>query len=73
MKKLKVIPEGFIKRIRVNQHNIKANAKDGGSRPVISCKTSAANHKGDSVEILGPSETIYRPEKPLSCGAKVWK
>jgi hypothetical protein len=24
------------------------------------------------VEILGSSKLVYRPDKPLSCGAKVW-
>jgi hypothetical protein len=27
---------------------------------------------GSRIEILGPSEMIYRPEKPRSCGAKLW-
>jgi hypothetical protein len=24
------------------------------------------------VKILGPVEIVYRPDKPLSCGARVW-
>ena len=24
------------------------------------------------VEIKGPSKVVYSPDKPLSCGAKVW-
>jgi len=24
------------------------------------------------VKILGPAEIVYRPDKPLSCGARVW-
>lgn len=62
---------GTIKRIHVNQHNIKANAK-GGSLPVLTVKTSKGNHKGDEVIIDGPSRLIYSPDKPLDCGAKVW-
>lgn len=60
------------KRIHVNQHNIRANKKDDGNRPVITCKTSRANIYGHEVVIDGPSVLIYQPEKPLSCGAKVW-
>lgn len=61
----------MIKRIHVNQHNIRAN-KDGGNRPVITVKTYNDNQYGHAVEILGPSKVIYSPDKPLSCGAKVW-
>jgi len=60
------------KRIHVNQHLIKANRKDGGSRPVLTVKTYKSNDYGRAVEILGPSRLIYRPDKPLSCGAHVW-
>jgi hypothetical protein len=60
------------KRIHVNQHNIRANAKDGGSRPVLTVKTYKGNTLGDQVQVLGPSTLIYRPEQPLSCGARVW-
>lgn len=61
-----------IKRIHVNQHNIRANGKDGGNRPTITVKTYNANTYGRRVSILGPSEIVYSPDKPLSCGAKVW-
>ena len=61
-----------LKRIHVNQHHIRANKKDGGNRPVLSVKTSKENLKGHEVTINGPSRVIYQPEKPLSCGARVW-
>ena len=60
------------KRIHVNQHVIRANAKKGESNPPLTVKTSKANHKCTSVEVQGPSTVVYSPEKPLSCGAKVW-
>lgn len=60
------------KRIHVNQHNIRANAKDGGTRPVLSVKTYKTNTLCDEVHIKGSSTVVYRPEKPLSCGARVW-
>ena len=59
-------------RIHVNQHNIRANKKDGGNRPVITAKTYKDNQYGHRVKILGDSEVIYSPDKPLSCGARVW-
>jgi hypothetical protein len=61
----------MIKRIHVNQHNIKANAK-GADLPVITIKTHADNIKCDEVIIHGESRVVYSPDKPLSCGAKVW-
>ena len=59
-------------RIHVNQHNIKANRKDGENRPVITAKDYKQNRYGHEVQINGPSKVIYSPDKPLSCGAVVW-
>jgi hypothetical protein len=63
----------MIKRIHVNQHNIRHNAKNpDDQRPVFTVKTYNANTKGFKVDIAGSSRLIYSPDKPLSCGAKVW-
>ncbi len=59
-------------RIHVNMHKIRFNKKHGTNNPVITVKTSHSNRYAHNVEILGPSTVIYRPEKPLSCGARVW-
>jgi hypothetical protein len=66
-----------IKRIHVNQHNIRYNKKytNGDftqTKPVITVKTYKENIKGDTVQINGASTVVYKPEHPLSCGAKVW-
>lgn len=58
--------------VHINQHNIRANKKDGGSRPVSSVKRGRRNDYGHSVTIDGPSKIVYSPLKPLKCGAKVW-
>ena len=63
--------KGIIKRIHVNQHNIKANAK-GADLPVYTVKTSTGNYKGNEANILGASKLVYSPDKPLSCGARLW-
>ena len=68
------------KRIHINQHRIKANrkssAQDAGNStdllPVITAKTYKENAYGHEVIIDGPCRIIYRPDKPLSCGAHVW-
>ena len=60
------------KIIHINQHVIKSNHKNNKKDPVITVKTYNSNNYGHQVEILGPSKVIYSPDKPLSCGAKVW-
>ena len=59
-------------RIHVNQHVIKRNRKTGACDPVLTCKTHKSNYYAHEVEIKGPSRVVYRPDKPLSCGAHVW-
>ena len=59
-------------RIHVNQHKIRSNKKHNLNEPVITVKTSKSNTYAHEVDVLGPSKIIYSPDKPLSCGAKVW-
>ena len=62
-----------IKRIHINQHNIKHNAKNPDDlKPVVTVKTSLSNTKGFSATIHGACRVVYSPDKPLACGAKVW-
>lgn len=73
----KTLPAGRLTRLHVNQHEIRANNKDGGRRPVLTCKRSDSNDYGHEASIRGPdgmevARLIYRPDKPLSCGARVW-
>ena len=58
--------------VHVNQHVIKANGKSGDRDPVLTVKTYKDNTYAHEVEIKGPCKVIYSPDKPLSCGAKVW-
>lgn len=58
--------------IHVNQHNIKKNRKDNLNLPVLTVKTYKSNIYTNHVKINGPSEIMYSPDKPLSCGAHVW-
>ena len=60
------------KRIHVNQHAVRGNAVNGTSNPAISVKTYKENITAHRVEIHGASSVIYSPNKPLSCGARVW-
>jgi len=58
--------------IHVNQHVIRSNHKTGSREPVITVKQGKKNTYAHEVEILGPSRVVYSPDKPLSCGARVW-
>ena len=58
--------------VHVNQHVIKSNRKHGKNDPCLTVKTYQSNVYAHEVEIDGPSKVIYRPDKPLSCGAHVW-
>lgn len=56
-----------LKRIHVNQHKIRR--REG--QP-LSIKNRGSTIVADEVEIKGPSAVVHRPDKPLSCGARVW-
>ena len=53
-------------------HHIRHNKKHGTNKPVITVKTSKSNDYAHGVDILGKSKLVYRPTKPLPCGARVW-
>ena len=53
-------------------HHIRHNKKHGTNKPVITVKTSKSNNYAHEVDILGKSKLVYRPTKPLPCGARVW-
>lgn len=68
---------GRIKRIHINQHKIRSNKKNDEFEPVVTCKTTKSNDYGHEVAIYDKqgnevARVIYRPHKPLSCGAKCW-
>lgn len=58
--------------IHINQHIIRSNNKTGAHDPVITCKRGSKNTYAQEVVIHGPSKVVYSPQKPLSCGARVW-
>jgi hypothetical protein len=58
--------------IHVNQHEIKANVKNGTDNPVLTVKTYKSNTYAHEVDIMGASRIVYSADKPLSCGARVW-
>ena len=57
--------------IHVNQHVIRRNAKTGEREPVLKCKTYKDNTYAHEVTINDHTKIMYRPDRPLPCGAKV--
>ncbi len=60
------------KRIHVNMHVVRKNQKTGERNPVLTVKTSKSNEYYHEIEVDGPCKIVYSPDKPLSCGARVW-
>lgn len=58
--------------VHVNQHVIRSNLKTGAKDPVLTVKDYKRNRYAHEVHIDGPSKIVYSPDKPLSCGARVW-
>lgn len=58
--------------VHVNQHVIKSNRKNGVAEPVLTVKDYKHTRYAHEVSFKGPVKVVYRPDKPLSCGAHVW-
>jgi hypothetical protein len=58
--------------VHVNQSVIRRNAKERTDDPVLTVKTYKSNDYAHEVDITGPARVVHRPDRPLSCGAKVW-
>jgi len=69
---MKELQNGYIKRIHVNQHIIKANKKNGANDPVLTIKTTKNNIKANHIIIGKNVRLCYAPESPLACGATIW-
>lgn len=64
-------------KIHVNQHVIKRNVKEGTDDPCLTIKTYKNNRYGSTAIIRDEkgnevARVVYRPHKPLSCGARCW-
>lgn len=63
--------------IHVNQHVIRDNAKNGTTDPVLTVKTYKSNDYAHEAIVRDKdgnevARVVYRPNDPLSCGARVW-
>ena len=82
MNKMEVLKNGDIlqegekvKKIHINQHNIRSNKTKDTNLPVITIKIGSKNYYCNEIEIMGHSKVTYcgsGDKKPLmSCGARV--
>lgn len=67
IKRTKKLAKGYIKRIHVDQMKIRNHEPDP-----ITIQTSDGSLKAAEIDILGESQVVFRPETPLSCGARLW-
>ena len=58
--------------IHINKNIIEKNNKRGTKLPVCRVELKGKTWYGSKVDILGPSEMIYSPDKPRKCGARLW-
>jgi len=58
--------------IHINKNIIQKNNKRGTKLPVCRVELKGKTWYGSKVDILGPSEMIYSPDKPRKCGARLW-
>mgnify|MGYP007100040827 CR=1 FL=1 len=68
-----VLVAGNLKRLHVDQHRIKANAKPDATEilPVLTIQAVGGPYKAHEVIIDGPSKMVY-DGSTLNCGAKCW-
>lgn len=67
-----ILPAGNLKRIHVNQHNLRKRVKGAGNDPCYTIKHAGQTFWAKEVEIWGPCRLIERIENPLGCGARLW-
>jgi hypothetical protein len=60
------------KIIHINKNVMQSNNKHGKTLPVCRVEMGGKTYYGSKVDILGPSSMIYSPDKPRSCGARLW-
>lgn len=63
--------DGCIKRIHVNQHNLR-KCMAGEKQYVFTVQYKGRAHPCNNLSLLGSSEAVNSIDKPLSCGARLW-
>lgn len=58
--------------VHVEQHAVRRSIKAEVREPVLTVKGRGKNRRANEVRMHGTVTFVYRPDKPLSCGARVW-
>jgi hypothetical protein len=58
--------------LHVKQAVIRRNVREGRNDPPLIVRNYKGSVLAHEVEIQGPSRLVNSPDKPLSCGARVW-
>lgn len=58
--------------VHVNRRVVASNQKRGTSEPALIVRRGRTTSYHHEVEIVGPARMVYRPHKPLPCGARAW-
>lgn len=63
--------------VHVNRHAVRANQTRGQNKPVLTVRCRNETGHGHEAAVLADDGTevgrfVYRPDRPLSCGARVW-
>lgn len=67
-----LLPGGALKRIHVNQHNLRGRVRGTCSDPCYTVKHKGQTLWATEVVIDGPSRLVERIDNPLGCGARLW-
>lgn len=62
----------MITRIHVNRHLVASDRKTGARSRALSVVRRGRTLRAHSVTIHGTARVVYRPDRPLSCGARAW-
>jgi hypothetical protein len=57
--------------VHVNQNTLRGNRKNGRSDPPIAIRRGRRVEYATEVKV-GEGRFVYSPDKPLSCGARLW-
>lgn len=69
---MQTLEKGAIKRIHVNQPNLRRRVSKTGDEPCYSIKHKGQTFWAYEIAVMGPSYVIESIDKPLSCGARLW-
>jgi hypothetical protein len=61
-----------VTRIHINRQRLASNRKHKENHPVVVVDRGKKRKYCHELEIAGPCRLVYRPDRPLACGATLW-